>query len=122
MDSPPARTTAARWSDGREPRCKIPPAFPPQVLQFRPVIWGPGKDQIEVLPSMLDDSVGAATAINDRSQVVGISGICDRAVGRFSAVHAVLWENGAVVHIGNLGRSEERRVGKEGRYGWSRTD
>jgi len=80
-----------------------PTCVPPQVLQFRPVIWGPGKDQIEVLPSMLDDSVGAATAINDRSQVVGISGICDRAVGRFSAVHAVLWENGAVVHIGNLG-------------------
>jgi probable HAF family extracellular repeat protein len=80
-----------------------PTCVPPQVLQFRPVIWGPGKEQIEVLPSMPGDSVGAATAINDRSQVVGISGICGRAVGRFSAVHAVLWENGAVVHIGNLG-------------------
>src|SRR5205807_9811586 len=47
--------------------------------------------------------VGAATAINDRGQVVGISGICDRAVGRFSAAHAVLWEGGAVVDLGSLG-------------------
>jgi probable HAF family extracellular repeat protein len=80
-----------------------PTCVRPQVLQFLPVIWGPGKDQIAALPSLPGDSVGAATAINDRGQVVGISGICDRAVGRFSAAHAVLWENGAVVDIGNLG-------------------
>ena len=94
------RRQVGRWTGTtmQDPTC-----VPPQVLQFRPVIWGPGKDQIEVLPSMPGDSVGAATAVNDRSQLVGISGICGRAVGRFSAVHAVLWENGAVVHIGNLG-------------------
>jgi probable HAF family extracellular repeat protein len=80
-----------------------PTCVPPQVLQFRAVVWGPGKDQIEALPSLPGDSAGAATAINDRGQVVGISGICDRAVGRFSAAHAVLWENGAVADIGNLG-------------------
>src|SRR6266478_4061042 len=54
-----------------------PTCVPPQVLQFRPVIWGPGRDQIEMLPSLPGDSVGSATAINDRSQVVGISGICE---------------------------------------------
>ena len=36
----------------------------------------------------------AATALNDFGQVVGISGICDQAVGRFSAIHSVLWEHG----------------------------
>src|SRR4030095_6599617 len=33
----------------------------------------------------------------------GISGICDRAVGRFSAIHAVLWENGVPTLIPTLG-------------------
>jgi probable HAF family extracellular repeat protein len=50
-----------------------------------------------------DDTTTAATAINDKGQVVGISGICDVAVGRFSARHAVLWENGVPTDIGSLG-------------------
>ena len=37
----------------------------------------------------------AATAINDRGQVVGISGICDQAVGRLSAIQRVLWDRTA---------------------------
>src|SRR5262249_22137212 len=45
----------------------------------------------------------AATAINDMDQVVGISGICDNAVGRFSAKHAVLWQSGVPTEIPNLG-------------------
>jgi probable HAF family extracellular repeat protein len=56
-----------------------------------------------VLPPLLSDSVSSATAINDRGQVVGISGICDVAVGRFSAAHAVLWEDGVPTDIGDLG-------------------
>ena len=75
---------------------------PPQVLQFRPVVWGPG-DRIRDLPLLPGDTSGAATAINDRGQVVGISGICDQAVGRFTARHAVLWDDGKVIDIGNLG-------------------
>jgi probable HAF family extracellular repeat protein len=74
-----------------------------QVLQFRAVVWGPGQGQLRELPPLAGDTVTAATAINDRGQVVGISGICDRAVGRFSAIHAVLWERGSVADIGNLG-------------------
>jgi probable HAF family extracellular repeat protein len=47
------------------------------------------------------DQDSAATAVNDLGQVVGISGTCDVAIGAFSAKHAVLWENGMVVDIGN---------------------
>jgi probable HAF family extracellular repeat protein len=80
-----------------------PTCVPPQVLQFRAVLWGPGGHQIHELPPLPGDTSGAATAINDRGQVVGISGTCDQAVGRFTAAHAVLWENGRAIDIGNLG-------------------
>jgi len=71
-----------------------------QVLQFRPAVWTLGPpDQIHDLPLISGDSSGAATAINDNGQVVGISGICDQAVGRHTAKHAVLWENGTVTDI-----------------------
>ena len=71
-----------------------------QVLQFRPAVWTLGPpDQIQDLPLIPGDSSGAATAINDNGQIVGISGICDQAVGRHTAKHAVLWENGTVMDI-----------------------
>src|SRR5438552_7813819 len=76
----------------------------PQVLQFRPAMWTLGPpDQIQDLPRIPGDTSGAATAINDNGQIVGISGICDQAVGRHTARHAVLWENGGVTDLGNLG-------------------
>jgi uncharacterized membrane protein len=71
----------------------------PQVLQFRPAVWTLGPDNIQDLPLIPGDSSGAATAINDIGQIVGISGICDQAVGRHTAKHAVLWENGTVTDI-----------------------
>ncbi len=75
-----------------------------QVLQFRPAVWTLGPpDQIQDLPLIPGDTSGAATAINDDGQIVGISGICDQAVGRHTAKHAVLWENGRVTNLGNLG-------------------
>jgi probable HAF family extracellular repeat protein len=74
-----------------------------QVLQFRPAVWTLGPpDQIHDLPLIPGDSSGAATAINDNGQIVGISGICDQAVGRHTAKHAVLWENGGVTNLGNF--------------------
>ena len=87
------------WAENtvHDPTCE-----PPQVLQFRPVVWGP-RDRMRELPLLPGDTSGAATAINDRGQIVGISGICDQAVGRFTAVHAVLWDDGEVIDIGNLG-------------------
>jgi probable HAF family extracellular repeat protein len=92
------------WAENtvHDPTCSPPST---QVLQFRAVIWGPGPDQIQELPPLpgTGDTVTAATAINDRGQVVGISGICDQGVGRFSARHAVLWENGVPMDLGSLG-------------------
>ncbi len=75
-----------------------------QILQFRAVIWEPSGEMKELppLPNTADTTT-AATAINDRGEVVGISGICDVAVGRFSARHAVLWEQGVPVDLGSLG-------------------
>src|SRR5437867_9016704 len=71
-----------------------------QVLQFRPAMWTLGPpDQIHDLPLIPGDSSGAATAINDNNQIVGISGICYQAVGRHTAKHAVVWENGTVTDI-----------------------
>jgi probable HAF family extracellular repeat protein len=75
----------------------------PQVLQFRPAVWELGPpDQIQDLPLIPGDTSGAATAINDNGQIVGISGICDQAVGRHTARHAVLWENGKVTNLGTF--------------------
>lgn len=67
-----------------------------QVLQFKPVVWGPGRGEIHALPMPDGDSSGAATAINDRGQIVGIAGSCGFAVGGPTGKHAVLWENGDV--------------------------
>jgi probable HAF family extracellular repeat protein len=76
----------------------------PRLMQFRPVVWGPGNGDIRELPLWAaEDTSGAATAINDAGQVVGISGRCDQAVGRHTARHAVLWENGTIVNLGTLG-------------------
>jgi probable HAF family extracellular repeat protein len=80
-----------------------------QVLQFRAALWDPkngsnGKVKVRELRPLAGDSASAATAINDEGQVVGISGKCDQAVGRFSALHAVLWnKNHKPVEIPNLG-------------------
>ena len=86
-----------------ENNCHDDTCVPPQILQFRPVVWGPRKDQIRELPLLDGDSSGAATAINDQHVAVGISGICDQAVGRYTARHAVVWSKGTVSDIGNLG-------------------
>jgi probable HAF family extracellular repeat protein len=81
-----------------DPTCNAP-----QVLQFRGALWEPRTGVTRQLPPFPGDSTSAATAINNRSQVVGISGECDVAIGRRSATHAVLWENGTVTDLGNLG-------------------
>jgi len=81
-----------------------PTCVPPQQLQFRPVVYGPSGNQISQLPLPAGDTSGAATGINEQGQVVGISGICDQAVGRNTAKHALLWNtNGKIIDLGNLG-------------------
>jgi probable HAF family extracellular repeat protein len=88
----------AGWAENsvHDPSCVAP-----QVLQFRPVVWGPRHSDIRELPLIAGDSAGAATAINDRGQIVGISGACGIAVGGISAAHAVLWENGVARQLVN---------------------
>jgi probable HAF family extracellular repeat protein len=88
------------WAENtiHDPTCNAP-----QVLQFRAVVWDTRRDHLHELHPLPGDTVSAATAINDRGQVVGISGICANAVGGFSAAHAVLWENGTPTDLGNIG-------------------
>jgi probable HAF family extracellular repeat protein len=95
-----ARGQVVGWAETRvqDPTCNAP-----QVLQFRAVLWEPGKHRMRELAPLPGDSTSAATAINDRGQAVGISGECDVAVGRFSARHAVLWDHGRVFELPNLG-------------------
>jgi len=100
------RLQTVGWAenDVHDPNCNADPAKGlVQVLQFLPVVWGPGRNQIKALPLLPGDDSGAATAINDRGDVVGISGTCDQAVGRHTAKHMVLWKNGHAIDIGSLG-------------------
>ena len=80
-----------------------PTCVAPQVLQFEAVVWGPIDNQIQQLLPYGTDPDSAATGINHDGQVVGISGICQNAVGNQSAAHALLWNNGVPRNLGNLG-------------------
>lgn len=91
------------WAENtvHDPTCATIPPFH-QVLQFKPVFWDPD-GSVHALPLIAPNESGAATEINNAGQIVGISGDCDVAVGALSAKHAVLWEHGQAVDIGNLG-------------------
>jgi probable HAF family extracellular repeat protein len=70
------------------------------VLQYKPVIWKGG--HIYQLPTLPGDPVGVAYAINNNGQAVGNSGQCG--AGNFPVQeHGVLWQNGKVIDLGNLG-------------------
>ncbi len=88
------------WAENgvRDPEC-----VSPQVLRFRAALWPTGKSQPRELPPLPGDEVSSATAINDRGQVVGISGACSNAVGGLSAKRNVLWQNGEPENIGDFG-------------------
>jgi probable HAF family extracellular repeat protein len=79
----------------------------PQQLQFLPVVWNAKTLAATRLPTLTVhgklDPDGAATAANDRDEVIGISGICDQAVGRFTARHAVVWQHGKPMQLQTLG-------------------
>src|ERR1043166_206172 len=74
-----ARGQIVGWAENtvHDPTCKGT-----RVLQFRAVLWNPKRNTKQELRPYPGDSTSAATAINDRGQVVGISGECDVAVGR----------------------------------------
>jgi probable HAF family extracellular repeat protein len=79
---------------------------PPQLFLFRAVVWGPDGYRIRELPLLPDDKASAATAINDRGQIVGISGECDDAIGSATARHSVFWDGDTVTELPNLGGAE----------------
>ena len=80
----------------------IPACAPPQLLEFQAVVWSPGEDEIQVLPPLPGDAIGAALAINDSGQVVGGSGVCGVPFSNVLA-HAVLWQDGKPIDLGNFG-------------------
>jgi uncharacterized membrane protein len=86
----------------RDPEClaMAPNGTGPQVLDYKPVIWGPAAGQFRQLNLLSGDSVGIALGINDAGQVVGISGRCGNTVipGFTTGPHAVLWEADGSVH------------------------
>ena len=96
--------TIAGWAETatRDATC-----VKPQKLQFLPVVWNARTLAVTALPTLTvggkTDPDGAATAANDRGDVVGISGICDQAVGRFTARHAVLWHDGKATKLTTFG-------------------
>ena len=72
-----------------------------QVLQFEAVMWVPDGDgnnyRAVELPPYPGDLDGAATAINQWGEAVGITGVCDGAIGGGTAKHMVMWQDGRVV-------------------------
>jgi len=74
-----------------EPTC----AGTTQVFQFEPVLWI--KEWVQQLPTFPGDPVGSAYSINSWGQATGYSGNCT------TAFHALLWQNGKAINLGNLG-------------------
>jgi probable HAF family extracellular repeat protein len=81
------------------------PAGGPQRLQEKPVIWRNGK--VNELPTFPGDPDGWAFGINDNGQVVGASGICSPLNPQTGVYilsrHALLWDEGKLIDLGNLG-------------------
>ncbi|HLJ48842.1 MAG TPA: hypothetical protein VKU01_22650 [Bryobacteraceae bacterium] len=77
----------------------------PQKYQFKPVLWH-GED-VEELPTVGGDQNGIAQGINENGQIVGGSGNCAPYNPDFlqslQPLHALLWETGRVIDLGNLG-------------------
>ena len=76
----------------------------PQQYQFKPVVWSQAK--VQVLPTHSDPE-GVAFSINDWGQAVGASGTCAAFNPNFlfnlNPVHALFWQNGVAIDMGNLG-------------------
>jgi len=77
----------------------------PQVLEFEPVVWEKGV--IHELPTYGGDPDGITYLINDNGEVVGGSGTCAtfnrNSLNNLLPVHALLWEKGKAIDLGNLG-------------------
>ena len=81
------------------------PVGGPQVFEEKPVIWENGR--IKKLDTARSDPDGWAFGINENGEAVGASGICS-ALNPESGVyilsrHALLWDKGKAIDLGNLG-------------------
>ncbi|MGA3237597.1 MAG: hypothetical protein ABSG03_14975 [Bryobacteraceae bacterium] len=87
-----------------ETSTKDPSCIAPQVLDFEAALWGPG-GQVQELPPLPGDTVGAALWLNNYGQVVGSSGTCANGgvYPTYDGQHAVLWQNGSPTNLGSLG-------------------
>ncbi|MGI9169512.1 MAG: hypothetical protein ACR2FH_04950 [Caulobacteraceae bacterium] len=74
----------------------------PQVLQFEAVRYGVD-GRPHTLAPLPGDPDSAATAINNLGAAVGISGLCDNAVGAYTARHAVIWLHDVATRIRTFG-------------------
>ncbi len=81
-----------------------PSCHAPQVFDYYAVIWEPNGTTV-ALPPYSGDIISAAISINQNGQVVGASGLCYFDVPQV-AIHAVLWQTGSAIDLGNLGGSE----------------
>jgi probable HAF family extracellular repeat protein len=77
-----------------------------QKFQFKPVMWRGGA--ITELSTVGGDPDGIAFVVNDKGQVAGSTGTCTtfQANGDLTYLfgkHAVIWEDGVVTDLGNLG-------------------
>jgi probable HAF family extracellular repeat protein len=84
----------------------LDPACPsPQKYQFKPVLWQ-GEEAVE-LPTAGGDRNGIAFSINENGEIVGASGNCvaykPNGLNSLQTLHALLWEAGRVIDLGNLG-------------------
>ena len=77
-----------------------PNCVAPQVLDWEAVIWGPKLGEMHELSPLSGDTIAGAVEINDRGQVVGGSGPCAPVA---PGTHALLWQNGSPIDLGNLG-------------------
>jgi probable HAF family extracellular repeat protein len=78
---------------------------PPQVFDYRGVIWQPNGEML-TLPPYPGDTVSFANAINNVGQAVGSSGSCGPLDYQATAAHALLWQSGSTIDLGNLGGTE----------------
>ena len=79
--------------------------YPPQVFDYDGVIWQPN-GKVLTLPPFAGDTVSFATAINNNGLAVGASGSCGPLDYQPIAAHALLWNGGSTIDLGNLGGTD----------------
>ena len=76
----------------------------PQRFDYYGVIWQPNGTTL-TLPPYSGDTISIAGAVNDSGDVVGYSGRCGPLDDALTARHALLWQSGSTIDLGNLGGS-----------------